>query len=328
MALKTASDRRNDSWPRRPITYALYWIVLTAVLAACTPAQLVDYWLAPPGSTSTVPAASQYPTPMPTATPPPVRPRPLDITLSKLSVKPGDQQVLIVGGTPQTFVNVLVVYANGDSFNQATTFGAQLDLSGQWIKQWTLDSQAPGGTVTVIVQEVLSGLVVRDAFQVDARPWGGPAPDKPPPVIAEVPFGESSPGTVIHVSGSPSQPLAVVATPIATVTATPGTTRSGPLSVRAFPAAPSYANGDTVRINGVLTDQDGKGISGARLFAIVHFPGGHSEVWVSPGVSGNNGEVYVTWVLKGANKGDSLLVDVYMTSNGQSFRGSTSFDAQ
>jgi hypothetical protein len=299
--------------------------LLALLLSGCSGQSLVNAALAPPGST---PVPSIYSvvvnTPGPTATPVVIVPRPLAVNVARLSVKPGEQQEIDVTGTPDRYVNIIVRYANGDRFNDATRIGAQLDINGTYVDKWTVYQYAPGGSVTVAVQDVTTGQMDQESFLIDATPWGGAAPVGNPPIIGYVPYGTPGAGLVM-ASPTPATSPVPSPFPFAGTTPLPGQTVAGNLQVQASPSTPRIPVGGTIRINGTLTDGGGQGVAGARLFAIGHFPGGHSEVWVSPAQSGPNGLVWVSAPITGVTAGSVIQVDVYMTYNGQSYHGQTSF---
>jgi hypothetical protein len=304
------------------------WALGVLGMAACSGQSLVDAALAPPAGT---PPAAEYGvainTPAPTATAVVIVPRQLTVNVARLSVKPGEPQEIDISGTPDHYVNVVVSYANGDRFNAASHLGVQLDINGTYADKWTVDQFAPGGGVTVAVQDVTSGQLDHESFLIDAPPWGGPAPVGNPPIVAYVPYG--TPGAApVAVTPAPSTSPAPTSVPSALATLLPNDAANGNYQVQASPSAPAIAAGGTIRINGVITDSSGKGVAGARLFAIGHFPGGHSEVWVSPAESGSNGAVWVAAPITGVSGGATILVDVYMTYNGQSFHGQTSFQVR
>jgi hypothetical protein len=262
---------------------------------------------------------------MPTPTAVPIKARPLAVNVARFSVKPGDSQEIDVNGTPNQFINVVVRYANGDRDLDATHLGAQLDINGSYVDKWTLDQLAPGGPVSVEVQDVKTGQVDHESFQVDGPSWGGPAPVGNPPIVGYVPYGTPGAGLVQVTPGASTTPnAAATAFPFGVPTPLNGEA-VGSAQVQAYPSSADVAPGADVRINGVLSDDSGKGVAGARLFAIAHFPSGHSEVWVSPAESGNNGLVWVSAPINGAPAGSTILVDVYMTYNGQSYHGQTQF---
>jgi hypothetical protein len=312
----------------RPCLIALLLTLLTALtLSACSGQSLVDAALAAPSGT---PPPSEFGvvlnTPAPTPTAVVIVPRRLTVNVARLSVKPGDPQEIDVNGTPNAFINIIVSLANGDRFNDASHVGAQLDINGTYADKWTIDQLAPGGSVSVQVQDVATGQIDHESFLIDAKPWGGPAPVNNPPIVAFVPYG--TPGAApVAVTPSPST-VPVPTPPFNLATVQPDGTVSGNLQVQSSPSPASIANGGTIRINGYLTDSNGKGVSGARLFAIAHFPGGHSEVWVSPAESGSNGLVWVSAPVTGVSSSATILVDVYMTYNGQSYHGQTSFQVR
>lgn len=299
------------------------FLLSVLALSACSGQSLVDAALAPPGGT---PPPSEFAavinTPAPTPTAVVIVPRPLTVNIARLSVKAGDTQEIDVTGTPNRFINVIVRYANGDRFDAASHLGAQLDINGSYADKWTVDQFAPGGTASVEVQDVTSGQIDHESFLVDAKPWSGPPAVGNPPIVAFVPYG--TPGAA-PVAVTPGPSTVPVPSPFAIPTALAGAVASGNLQVQASPSPASIRPGGTIRINGVLSDGAGKGVAGARLFAIGHFPGGHSEVWVSPAQSGANGLVWVSAPINGVTAGATILVDVYMTYNGQSYHGQTSF---
>jgi len=307
--------------PRRRWPAVCLALCMTA-LSACTVQQAADVILAPPSGTPSSPSVALPFTPLPTATPLVIQPRPLGVNVARLSVKPGEQQEVAVTGTPQEFINVIVSYATGDFHDAATVLGAQLDLNGNYVDKWTVDQLAPGGAVAVVVQDVQTGQLDRESFLIDAKPWGGSAPAGSAPLVAMVPYGTPGTPAVVMVT-----PQAGTPTPVPLLLPTPsvsGQEANGPLQVRAYPSPDTIAPGGTVRVNGVLADAAGNGVGGARLFAIGHFPSGHSEVWVSPVESGSNGLVWVSAPISGVTAGSTVLIDVYMTSNGQSYHGQTS----
>lgn len=314
--------RRSD---RERLPRILLLLVSAFLLAGCSGQGLLDAALAPAGGT---PPASEYAvianTPAPTPTAVRIVARPLSVNVARLTVKPGDQQEIDVSGTPNRFVNIIVRYSNGDRFNNATKLGAQLDISGALVDKWTIYQYAPGGSVTVDVQDATTGQEVRESFFIDAAPWGGSPPVGNPPIVAYVPYGTPGANPAAAAPGSPN----TVPTPLPFALPTPlagAQAVNGNLLVQASSSPASIAPGASIRINGVLTDGAGKGVAGARLFAIAHFPGGHSEVWVSPAQSGGNGLVWVSAPVTGVSAGATILVDVYMTFNGQSYHGQTSF---
>jgi len=294
-------------------------------LSACSGQSLVDAALAPPdGTPSSAEYAAAINTPAPTPTAVVIVPRSLAVNVARLSVKPGETQEIDVTGTPDRYINVIVSYSNGDHFNAASHIGAQLDINGAYADKWTVDPLASGGSVSVQVQDVTSGQIDHQSFLIDAKPWGGSAPVGNPPIVAYVPFGTPGAAPVAVTPSASSAPFPFPS-PFAVGTLVPGLVANGNLQVSAAPSPAVIRAGGTVRINGTLTDASGKGVAGARLFAIGHFPGGHSEVWVSPAQSGSGGLVWVSAPIIGVSTGATILVDVYMTFNGQSYHGATSF---
>lgn len=313
---------------RRPTGGLLTLLLAAWALTACSGQNLLDAALAPPSGT---PARAEYGvvvnTPAPTPTAIVIVPRRLAVNVARLSVKPGEPQEIDVNGTPDAYINIIVSYANGDRFNDASHMGAQLDINGAYADKWTVDQFAPGGSVTVQVQDVANGQLDHESFLIDAKPWGGAAPIGNPPIVAYVPYG--TPGAApMQVTPAPSTVPIASPAPSSLATVLPDGTITGNLQVQAAPSVASLASGGTIRINGQLTDSGGKGVAGARLFAIGHFPGGHSEVWVSPAESGSNGLVWVSAPITGVSGGATILVDVYMTYNGQSYHGQTSFQVR
>ena len=304
------------SWKAR--SRVLAGLLLAALLSGCSVQGLADRVLAPPEETPVNANAAAANTPLPTPTAVVIRPRPLSTNIARLSVKPGEQQEIDVNGTPERYVNVIVSYENGDIFNDATRLGAQLDINGGLVVRWTVDPLASGGTVTVATQDVQTGQTDHQTFQIDARSWGGAPPMANPPLVGYVPYGTPGAG-LVAVTAVPT-----TATPSAAATPLVGQTASGGLQVQAYPSSAAIPVGGNLRINGVLTDAAGQGVAGARLFAIGHFPSGHSEVWVSPAQSGSNGLVWVDARVAGASAGSTILIDVYMTQGGQSYHGQTS----
>ena len=304
---------------------SIFSVLVVLALSACSGRSLVDAALAPPGGTpSSAEYAAAINTPAPTPTAVVIVPRTLAVNIARLSVKPGDTQEIDVTGTPDRYINVIATYANGDRFNAASHIGAQLDINGAYADKWTVNQFAPGGSVSVQVQDVTSGQIDHESFLIDAKPWGGAAPVGNPPIVAYVPFG--TPGAApVAVTPSASTAPIPFPSPFAVGTLVPGLVATGNLQVAAAPSPAVIRPGATVRINGTLTDASGKGVAGARLFAIGHFPGGHSEVWVSPAQSGSGGLVWVSAPITGVSAGATILVDVYMTFNGQSYHGQTSF---
>ena len=315
---------RGVATPRSAAFSAICFLVAFG-LSACSGQSLLDAALAPPGGTpSSAEYAAAINTPAPTPTAVVIVPRNLAVNVARLSVKPGETQEIDITGTPDRYINIIVSYSNGDHFNAASHIGAQLDINGTYADKWTVDSLAPGGSVSIQVQDVTSGQIDHESFLIDAKPWGGPAPVGNPPIVAYVPFG--TPGAApVAVTPSASNAPFPIPSPFALGTLVPDLVTNGNLQVSASPSPAVIRAGGTVRINSTLTDTSGKGVAGARLFAIGHFPGGHSEVWVSPAQSGSGGLVWVSAPITGVSAGATILVDVYMTFNGQSYHGQTSF---
>lgn len=308
-----------------PLLLPVLALLTALVLSGCTGQQVVDAILAPPEATPAAGNAALPNTPLPTPTAVPIVARSLSVNVARFSVKPGDTQEIDVAGTPNQYINVIVLLANGDRDLDATHIGAQLDLNGSYVDRWTLNQFAPGGPVSVTVQDVKTGQIDHESFQVDAPSWGGPAPVGNPPIVAYVPYGTPNAG-LVQVTPQASATPNALATAFPFALPTPlGGTLAGTPQVQAYPSDADIAPGASVRINGVLTDGNGKGVAGARLFAIAHFPSGHSEVWVSPAESGGNGLVWVSAPITGVPAGSTILVDVYMTYNGQSYHGQTQF---
>ncbi|MCL4509019.1 MAG: hypothetical protein M1296_05795 [Chloroflexi bacterium] len=310
-----------------PVKVVLLLLLSGLALSGCGAQRLVDRILltptdATPGTGQLIPVV----TPQPTPTPFPIVARPMAVNLLRESVKPGEDQQIEVTGTPEIFVNIIVTYANGDQRTPGTHLGAQLDLNGTFLDRWTVEEPVPGGTASVLVENVSNGQTITASFTIDAPSWGSPPRQGPAPITGYVPYGTPGAGIVV-VTPVPAPRLESLVTPIATATPKNQATVSpnAQLHVMASVSSAIVANGQPVTVVGQLADAAGHGVSGAHMFAIGHLPTGASSVWIANATSDSAGRVAVTGRVTGVKSGSLVTVDVFMTYGGRSYRGTTSF---
>lgn len=317
--------RRHGGAERAVVAGALLLFAL-AILAGCSGQVVNHILLGPDANIARTPGAltsRMTPTPMATATPTPIAKRPLSVRASKPTIKPGDVQTVTVSGTPLTFVDLRVEYSNGIMIDAGTHLGAEIDAQGQFVDAWTIDRYAPGGQTTVKVRTAGVPATAETLFIIEAPAWPNPAGAVQVTVPTVVPGPLQ--GVPTALPGEAPTPTGPRATP------SPGPRRTaaptpGPLAFRTWVASLTVpSSGGSETIYGQLHDPRGKPMTGGRLYAIGHFPVGHTEVWLSDRPTDATGNTTIAFTVPPIPRGYRVTVNVYMNWEGHTFSDHVSF---